>query len=1278
MAVDVPPDPVRRAHEDAFRVPSLDVAPSAKRSRQERLSPKANALAHVYELYKFNPSYAHHPDDLPTAVNNLLRLIYRQIIAEAFDVQELDDPDVSNMLHGFVLEHLTSPFMRDVLDFMKVWIRSPREMLSTKALGIDCTEDGNYYGVLYKKGFPSCELFRISPSPETLQLIRILLQIAGVEQNPGPPKAGSQGKSKAPQPSSTEKAAPPQAAAVAAAAPVAKENKKQSQKPHPAKGPKAAPRSCCNKRARAVQASMFQHSAEEAGARDALRDQVQDLKQRLEDTLDGASAIVTDMQGQLDQQGKQLGSALADVAMYEAMVSGLRDQGYLPREGSAKLTFSFHGCFKTEPRLSSTFNPGDPLVTVNVFDGGRWVTDAFPAWREIFMPGVALTVAANCQATESSNSRFRNILAALNQSQDMRKAVKEMSEDQVLTMGMTMEFRAFLLCGALLSGGRCRWLNECEEWVPYKYVISADQLPADYQERLLTVNFATNTLKFQSQSARNCRAAPIVVDGLIPHIPDASDPTTLIAGLLKRLYPDLPYRRPKVTRKLMDRAVDLARMINMRSTALNVPSREDILEHCLEGRPSGEASSMRKGFEEYLANPAKVLEDYCKQTYKCFIKLEAYPDGSFKPPRFIMMLDPYYRGVQIAAMGRILWRIEAGTRECNVKGLSADQVTEKLKKKFENCDLVAETDFSSFESCINSDMKRHVENVVYKSLCTESLELNFITSALDREEVRLLGPAFTIDHFHHIRMSGDYWTSLGNLITNIVIISYVTKMSVEKVLHVGLFEGDDGCFPAPKNRDEVIARAKRAGVKLTFDIAPWHSLSFCGNHFEDVNGNLVRHRDPRKALANLIILFNPDRTSRIHDFMLQRAKCLSALYGPWIPEACVFAAVVERVTRWAKVDPNYLRAHGLLKNREYTDFKLEGCVPRWLIVKHPDRERSAYLTDSEFCKRVWKRNLAAGGKCDLSTIQEMLSKAASLSYDHTHVSVPSPIALDDSQGGWYCRDGFRFTHDNSLGPISVKSYNDRYEGHRYRRFVHSQTEEHRRNHVVHDPDRWIFDMFEVKAVLWFLLFACITITAGALINSIFRPLIVSAELHYECVDFTCYLKHDPAVHDDVSVSNLSWWDNFVNWLASGLGHMRFMAGSWLHDFLGRIVADYINWPSISVFSVACENLLEALLDSALEILACALPLACLYGRHWLGRIYLVFSIAILGLSLLTICSRALIVASVGPHYFTFAEYLRSLPAYLPRVIDPFVRLFNDFADMIFFGLEPIFRFFLMY
>lgn len=651
-----------------------------------------------------------------------------------------------------------------------------------------------------------------------------------------------------------------------------------------------------------------------------------------------------------------------------------------------RFEYVFHG-----KMCPLSYEPDDPMVRVKVHKNGTLEvlgnghrTILYHITKEFY------TIAARSCLAEDRVVRCRNIMAALRQ----EKNIREIMERDPIYYNDKIEEICFFLAGITSKEARMSWLSAFGEFVPSKYTCVP---PDDWRLRLpKTCHIWEDYVRLEANWCTGMRAGPVRVRGVVPECPDCADPLTNIAGLCKRLYPVLPLRLDYMRRRIAKKVKEFCDWCD-RCDFSDMPSKEELLVEAVRDRKKTDAERICAGFYDYVDEFThdNTHHAYLMEKYKAFWKKECYPRGSRKPPRYIMSLQPYFRGVQIAAMCQILWKVERATEKCNVKHLNADQITEKLKRKFKDVDLVAETDFSSFESCIDPEMKHMVENAIFRHLAgfEDPYAVEFIDEALEREEVFLVGPGFYDTNFHHIRMSGDYWTSLGNLLTNLIVLSACADCSVEHMMEVGLFEGDDGTFPAPKDTTALKAAAHDAGVLLTFDVAPWHALSFCGNQFhEDLEGNLIRCRDPYKTLANVTVLYSPDKYDGSKDLMLERSKALSVLSGPWVPGASAFCAIFEFYSRFEKVGTDWLREHRKLN--EWSPFGIEDCVPKWLAE----------------CNSVWKlqwevarRDLVAGGIVGFRAVKRIL--------EQMHLGeITEPIIPEESElVSWYKRDGFQAT-----------------------------------------------------------------------------------------------------------------------------------------------------------------------------------------------------------------------------------------------------------------------------
>lgn len=783
-------------------------------------------------------------------------------------------------------------------------------------------------------------------------LIRALLLRAGVEPNPGPPKAGGD------------------------------------------KGP--------SKRKVKIVRVNKRNAAIAASAQDAV--------QRLKADMDAKremARVAAETETDSSEAGSDVGAPQRSSCLGSPVDTPLPDPVVPVRNDTGERVFrvGFHGLFRGD---DSTFDESDPFVTVEIFTSGVWRLHNCGAHASVRITDPELMVGLTSVSCSNKTIRMRNIYHGLVTSKAVSSLLNGLSYGERSEYLATMYLRAFLLTGVVSTTGKCKWSNNVSDWIVNRYTVEE---PKDANLRLRGVQFSKNTLSFEARTGRNTRAAPFVVEGVYPEMPDPTDMPTLKAGLCKRLFPELPVRSDDVLLELRRLAEELADVIERDSD----PITEDyvhnqFVEQALAGHPLHERVHMEEGVAQFMDTPDAAMVEYLSTPYKTFIKLESYQAGMNKPPRFIMSLPLKMRGIQVAAMASILHRVEHGTRICNVKGLTATEITEKLREKFENSGVVAETDFSSFESCIGPDLKDVVENYIFRRLARSDSERDFVDRCLMRRTVEVVGPCFRIPKFRHIRMSGDYWTSLGNLLENIILISFVTGRPVQQVMEEGLFEGDDGVFPPPDSLADMQRRVKLAGVLLTFELAPWQSLSFCGNHFEMVDGNPIRFRDPVRALSGLTVLYSPPRDTHTHDLMLQRAKVLSYLSGPIIKDTFVVAACIERVTRHCRVREDLLDRMGLLK--EWSSYRAEGCVPSWLVYD----EDGDPLDDEDFVMTVFYKNMQAGGQCSLQRVREIFEAAKSGMDGSGHIVLPSPMP-PVSNRAFLLRDGLFHVRYSARGPL---------------------------------------------------------------------------------------------------------------------------------------------------------------------------------------------------------------------------------------------------------------------
>jgi len=440
-------------------------------------------------------------------------------------------------------------------------------------------------------------------------------------------------------------------------------------------------------RSTAVATAAVDAVLQERGEADALRE-------KLEEEREMRAEMATHVSSQHEELMALQAQNLQQSQIAQMYRQRLIQLGYIdPDDPSEEVldVYTFNGRYNVRCPPNSTYETSsDPLITVAVMKDRTY---------KFYVPGTSVVsmvvpkmfegVAGQSALTEKTAQRMRNISQAIRSDKecnDYLRAHPELSRNYALL--------CFLLAGMFDASNGTLWLNHVEEWVPQTYTVAP---PADWQERLKGVYFAPDLSAVRARYSRKIRRMPFYVDNLCPHLPDYGDPDTIRASLCKRLFPDTPApgsflgadgAMHPVIDELEKRARELARLIKLEIGDYHTtPATQlECVVKANDGRNATEAKQILEGFDAVESNFDAVMEEYLGTPYDSHFKLECYPKIKAKCIRLIMSLPPRLRGVQIRLMGVILKKIEIGTRKCNVKGLTAEQILEKLREKF--ADLV--------------------------------------------------------------------------------------------------------------------------------------------------------------------------------------------------------------------------------------------------------------------------------------------------------------------------------------------------------------------------------------------------------------------------------------------------------------------------------------------------------------------------------------------------------------------------------------------------------------
>lgn len=375
--------------------------------------------------------------------------------------------------------------------------------------------------------------------------------------------------------------------------------------------------------------------------------------------------------------------------------------------------------------------------------------------------------------------------------------------------------------------------------------------------------------------------------GFAPICGDTADPDTVLQGLRKRLFRDLPV--PKTTGKYT--IAGLSRFVHdyvQDITPLtNIKSFEQWL--ATTNYSENRKQQLRASNEALRGGPPTNKQLHQVKTH---VKRENYPE--FKNIRTInSRCDAFkvYAGPAFAAMDAAMYAIpndaHGGYLTINfVKHLTPEQRAERvhsLKGRFKNC---YETDFTAFESHFTPALMKAVELQLYKRLL-----LNY-PDMYARIEQALIGINNCSTH-HGIRfkirakrMSGDMCTSLGNGFTNLMLALYIAHTQGKTI--DGIVEGDDGLFSTDAEFTTDIYADLGFTIKIVRHDSPLEA-SFCGIVCSEDFQNI---KNPHKVLekfgwtANLIHA-GPQILNE-----LLAAKSLSLLYE--MPHCPIIGALARK------------------------------------------------------------------------------------------------------------------------------------------------------------------------------------------------------------------------------------------------------------------------------------------------------------------------------------------------------------------------------------------------
>lgn len=322
------------------------------------------------------------------------------------------------------------------------------------------------------------------------------------------------------------------------------------------------------------------------------------------------------------------------------------------------------------------------------------------------------------------------------------------------------------------------------------------------------------------------RPLPVHIVGAV--LPKPAITEVSVEGCLrKRLFHQTPGFNHKTMRKLRGFVLRWCRA-NLRPLD-EIASFEEWIEETNYGKRRKE--ELRQIYYD------SVPDDVFKARVKCHVKDEFYE--ALKWPRMIssredvakVHLGPIFHSIE-----KILYKMPFF-----VKGLTEQQRVDRIIDIFGDRTVYV-TDYSAFETHFVEKLMCNCEMVVYNYLLSSFPEARRLIKVLTGRN-RLTSKFFhgTLDG---VRMSGEMNTSLGNGISNYLLMCFIAQQENFTIVNA-LVEGDDGLFEirgAPPTAQLV---ASKYGLELKIDRAVPHTASFCGCIFNPVTrtnfGHVLKH-----------------------------------------------------------------------------------------------------------------------------------------------------------------------------------------------------------------------------------------------------------------------------------------------------------------------------------------------------------------------------------------------------------------------------------------------------
>lgn len=236
-----------------------------------------------------------------------------------------------------------------------------------------------------------------------------------------------------------------------------------------------------------------------------------------------------------------------------------------------------------------------------------------------------------------------------------------------------------------------------------------------------------------------------------------------------------------------------------------------------------------------------------------------------------------------------------------VKHIPVNKRAAYIKNRLRRFRKFLETDFTSLEGSISQKWMEKIEFLVYKHFfknCSqETRELVDQLLSLLSSTVVTKTKWFKTSRVAG-RHSGAMNTALGNVLTNIILITFLFE--TQGIDFLAVFEGDDGLINCDTIPDLTVLR--KLGFKVTFDVADnIGELSFCGMRFGPSGQTMT---NPFMVISKLTFIPKQYMLARqkLKDHLIA-LKCISHLFEhPNCPMSSAYARqlLIELGTKVSK------------------------------------------------------------------------------------------------------------------------------------------------------------------------------------------------------------------------------------------------------------------------------------------------------------------------------------------------------------------------------------------